>query len=188
MKKIEKISNLTDIELCLNLANNSDRAELAFTEIYNRYSNTLYAYILRSVNNRNDAKDIFQETFIRFYNFCKNGNRVTNILPFVLKIARNLCLNYYRDKKSIVSFDETTGILPSFIDIEKNEVSQMIENALAMLDFLSREVFVLHHYQNLTFSEIAEIVGESLATVKSRYYRGREKLKAILMPFIKNDY
>ncbi len=188
MKKQEKVSGLTDIELCLSLANNSNIAELAFTEIYNRYSNTLYAFILRLVNNRNDAKDIFQETFLKFFTFCKNGNRVSNILPFLLKIARNLCLNYYRDKKSVISFDETTGILQSVIEIEKNEVSQMIENALALLDFLSREVFVLHHYQNLTFSEIAEIVGESLATVKSRYYRGRDKLKTILAPFLKNDY
>lgn len=188
MKKVEKVSGLSDIELCLCIANGSNIAEIAFTEIYNRYSNTLYAFILRSVNNRNDAKDIFQETFLKFFNFCKNGNRVTNILPFVLKIARNLCLNYYRDKKSVITFDESTGILQSVNDIEKNEVSQMIENALALLDYNSREVIVLHHYQNLTFNEIAEVVGESLATVKSRYYRGREKLKTILAPFLKSDY
>lgn len=188
MKKPEKVSGFDDIELCLSLANDSNIAELAFTEIYNRYSHALYAFILRSVNNRFDAKDIFQETFLKFFNFCKNGNRVTNILPFLLKIARNLCLNYYRDKKSVVSFDESTGILQSFIEIEKNELSQMIENALALLDFPSREVFVLHHYQNLTFNEIAEVVGESLATVKYRYYRGREKLKVILAPFLKSDY
>lgn len=188
MKQLNNIGGLTDIELCLALAEEKPKAEQAFTEIYNRYCNTVYAYILRTINNRTDANDIFQDVFLRFYDACKNGTRATNILPFLLKIARNLCINYFRDRKPKVSFDETLGLIKTELEIERNEIGELIANALELLDFHSREIFVMRHYQNMSFNEIANVVGESLATVKSRYYRGKEKLKAILTPYIKKEH
>lgn len=188
MEKANDVSNWTDIELCVALSQSKSKAESAFTEIYNRYSNSVFAYILRTINNRVDAKDIFQEVFLKFFDTCKKGARVTHILPFLLRIARNICLNYFRDKKNTISFDEAFNLISNEIDIDKSEISELITNALALLDFQTREIFVLHHYQNMTFNEIASITGESLAFVKTRYYRGKEKLKNILMPYFKKDY
>ncbi|MEJ5287312.1 MAG: hypothetical protein CH6_0579 [Candidatus Kapaibacterium sp.] len=188
MKELDKVNGHSDIELCLALSQDKAKAEEAFTEIYNRYSNTIYAYILRTVNNRTEANDIFQEVFLRFFDACKNGRTANNILPFLLKIARNLCINHFRDRKQTVSFDETLGLIKSELNVEQNEISELIANALALLDYNSREIFVMHHYQNMTFNEISNIIGESVATVKTRYYRGRDKLKEILTPFIKKDY
>ncbi|MCX7909636.1 MAG: sigma-70 family RNA polymerase sigma factor [Ignavibacteria bacterium] len=188
MKRITNISELSDFELCLALSQNNKKAEQAFTEIYNRYSNKVFAYILRTINNRTDAKDIFQEVFLRFFDACKNGTNATNILPYLIKIARNICLNYIRDKKTTVPFDESIGFIKSSIDVEKSEISELVTNALSILDYQSREIFVLHHYQNLTFNEISDIIGESLAFVKTRYYRGKEKMKTFLTPYFKKDY
>lgn len=188
MKHFEDISRLSDIELCIALSEEKNKAEQAFTEIYNRYCNTVYAYILRMLNDRTEANDIFQDVFLRFFDACRNGTRATNILPFLLKIARNLCINHYRDRKQIVPFDETLGNIKNELEIERNEIAELVANALELLDFNSREIFIMHHYQNMTFNEISNVVGESLATVKSRYYRGKEKLKAILAPYIKKDY
>lgn len=188
MEKHSNISNWTDIELCVALSQSKSKAESAFTEIYNRYSNQVFVYILRTINNRADAKDIFQEVFLRFFDTCKNGARITHILPFLLKIARNICLNYFRDKKNSISFDEAINLLNNEIDVEKSEISELISNALSLLDYQTREIFVLHHYQNLTFNEIASITGETVAFVKTRYYRGKEKLKNILLPYFKKDY
>jgi len=183
-----KISELTDLELCLALAEDKNKSEQAFTEIYNRYSQKLFSFILRMTNNRTDTKDIFQEVLIRFYDSCRKGTKATNILPYLLRIARNLCLNHIRDKKTTVSFDETLGLLNFELDVEKSDFAEVISIALSNLDVLSREIFVLHHYQNLTFNEISELLGETLATVKSRYYRGKEKLKTFLYPYFKNEY
>ncbi|MGB9772013.1 MAG: RNA polymerase sigma factor [Candidatus Kapaibacteriota bacterium] len=188
MEKNSNIGNLTDIELCLALGEKKAKAEQAFTEIYNRYSNSVYSYILRTINDRTLANDIFQDVFLRFYDACRNGARANKILPYLLKIARNLCLNHFRNRKQTVPFDETLGLLKTEMEVERNEISELVTNALSLLDFNLREIFVLHHYQNLTFNEIAEIIGETLATVKSRYYRGKEKLKTILLPYFNKDY
>lgn len=186
MKNFDYIGNLTDFELCQALANKKEIAEQAFTEIYNRYSHQLFAFILRILENRTDAKDVFQETFLKFYSSCVNGNKVTNILPLLLRIARNLCLNRFRDRKLVVPFEENRTIVLNE-ELERNETSQLVAKALSLLDFSIREIFVLHHYQNLTFIEISEITGESLATVKSRYYRAKEKLRDYLVPFLKSE-
>jgi RNA polymerase sigma-70 factor (ECF subfamily) len=86
----------------------------------------------------------------------------------------------------IVPFeDNRTSVFDE--ELERSETSQIIANALALLDFPVREIFVLHHYQSLTFAEIAEITGESLATVKTRYYRAKEKLRNYLIPFLRNE-
>lgn len=188
MKAKSNISGFTDIELCHFLCEGSEKAEQAFTEIYNRYSNSLFVFILRTINNRTDSKDIFQEVFLRFYDYCRNGARVTHILPFLLKIARNICLNHIRDKKPTISLDEVVSVFKTEQEVEKSEISELIANALSIIDYQTREIFVMHHYQNLTFNEIAEITGESLAFVKTRYYRGKEKLKNLLMPYFKKDY
>jgi RNA polymerase sigma-70 factor (ECF subfamily) len=186
MESFDNFGQMSDFELCQALTSRKEIAELAFTEIYNRYSQMLFAFILRILGNRTDAKDVFQETFLKFYSSCVGGAKVTNILPLLLKIARNLCLNRFRDKKMIVPFeDNRTSVFDE--ELERSETSQIIANALALLDFPVREIFVLHHYQSLTFAEIAEITGESLATVKTRYYRALEKLRNYFFPFLRNE-
>mgnify|MGYP001083214336 CR=1 FL=1 len=186
MESVNNFGQMSDFELCQALSSRKDIAELAFTEIYNRYSQMLFTFILRTIVNRADAKDIFQETFLKFYSCCVNGAKVANILPMLLKIARNLCLNRFRDKKAIVPFEDNR-IMVFDEELERNETSKIVANALSLLEYPTREIFVLHHYQSLTFSEIAEITGESLATIKTRYYRAKEKLRNYLIPFLKNE-
>ncbi|MCX7879554.1 MAG: sigma-70 family RNA polymerase sigma factor [Ignavibacteria bacterium] len=188
MNELDDLTNWTDIELCLAMTRSHKEAERAFTEIYNRYSRNLYAYILRTQNDRTNAKDIYQEVFLRFCDSVKKGTRVHNILFFLIKIARNICINNTRANKQFIQFDENEYPFLSMPSVEKDELVSIVTNALNLLEYTSREIFILRHYQEFTFQEIAEIMGETLATIKSRYYRAREKLKEHLLPFFKNEY
>lgn len=187
-RSLHDIHKWTDVELSSALGETHTIAERAFTEIYNRYNKQLFAYILRTTGNINDSKDIFQETFLRFFNYSKKPHRVDNILLFLIKIARNLCINRLRDSKETISIDKFQ--IASETDEEKNNehLSEIISKALSILDLDVREIFVLHHYQGLTFIDIADVIGISLASVKSKYYRAKEKLRKTLEPILKDMY
>lgn len=182
------MSKWSDAELYQALRQDHKTSEQAFTEIYNRYSRPIFAYILRILQDRIESKDIFQETFLRFFDFSKQHDTISNILYLLIKIARNLCLNNIRDKKNNIQFDDYPSNQEPYDSLERNDISSFIAKALDLLDFEMKEVFILHHYHHLTFAEISSITGDSLATVKTRYYRGKEKMKKYLTPLFKDYY
>ncbi len=176
------------IEELIKLFNGSKKEkEIAFTYVYNKYSNRLYAYCLRIASSKSDADDIFQETFTSFLNSQKNEFEVTNIASYLIKIARNIELNLKRNKKEFyLNIEEYDDIL--LIDekdkYEKKEEMEIIAKALELLDFHYKEIFVLRQYHNMSYEEIAEITNEKINVLRNRYFKAKEKLKEILDPIL----
>lgn len=167
------------------LSGKRTEAEAAFAELYARYSQRVYAYCLRVTGHSEDAKDIFQETFIKFFDTAKNHEKVENVPGFLLKIARNICINNKREKKpnfSIEDFHTWTNDS----DYERKELLQLLASALELLETEYREAFVLRLYQGLSYSEIAKITGESISAIKNRVWRAKEKIKDILTPYLED--
>jgi len=187
-RSLHDIHKWTDVELSAALSETHTIAERAFTEIYNRYNKPLFAYILRTTGNMTDSKDIFQETFLRFFKYAKQPHRIDNILLFLLKIARNLCINRLRDSKETISIDKFQ--IASEIDAkdDNEHLVEIISKALSILDLDVREIFFLHLYKGLTFVDIADITGFSLASVKNKYYRAKEKIRKMIEPMLKNMF
>lgn len=178
-----KTDNTPDAELFYRLSGEKEKAEAAFTELYARYGGRVFAYCLRFLGQRDEAQDVYQETFIRFYESAQKDREMTNVPGYLLKIARNLCLNNRRNKKQTVEFEDYQSlVLPS--TIEKTEFLQLITTAMEMLPDEYREVFVLREYEGLSYAEIAEIVDASLSNVKVRIFRAKQKIREILAPYI----
>lgn len=179
----KKFSNLSDIEL-VSLFTDRQQCEAAFAELYTRYSQRIYAYCLRVTGNQDDAGDIFQETFIRFFNAAKTSDNINNIIGYLLKIARNLCLNYKRDKKNNISIDDIQ-LVKTDDSFEQQEMLDLIAMALDTLPFDYKEAFILRQYQGYSYKEISEITNDSVPAVKNRVWRAKEKIKNILSPYLK---
>lgn len=180
-----KISKYDDTQLYEMLSGKRNEAEAAFAELYARYSQRVYAYCLRVTGHSEDAKDIFQETFIKFFDTAKDHARVDNVPGFLLKIARNICINNKREKKpnfSIEDFHTWTNDS----DYERNELLQLLASALELLETEYREAFVLRLYQGLSYPEIAKITGDSVSAIKNRVWRAKEKIKEILTPYLED--
>lgn len=161
------------------------QSEQAFTELYNRYSSQVHAYCMRVFNNEEQAEDIFQETFIRFFNSVRADMKDFNVPGFLITIARNLCLNYKRDKKSTVSIDEVDYLV--YQDNPDNtELLDLINRSLEVLDEQHREAFVMKEYGGLPYNEIAEILNITVVNAKSRVFRAKQKIKNILEPYMKD--
>ncbi len=176
----------SDRELFLYLKGSKEESEAAFTELYNRYASRIHAYCYRVVGNTEQAEDIFQETFLRFYRSAQNERNMTNVPGYLLTIARNLCLNHKRDRRQTVSIDTLQFSAEEEHAQDKTELLELITMALELLEFEYREAFVLREYNGLSYAQIAEVVKTTVPTIKTRVFRAKQKIKAILTPYLKD--
>ncbi len=177
----------TDTDLAIKIAAKGSDAEAAFKEIYRRYSPMIHAYCMRVLDNEEQAEDIFQDTFIKFYqNIKPEGDDKINVPGFLITIARNLCLNCKRDRRNNVSLDNLDYILQETQNYEQQELLDLIKRSLELLEPEYREAFVLKEYAGLQYNEIAKLTNISLNNAKSRVFRAKQKIKDILQPYLKD--
>jgi len=181
------LSSYSELELMKLLGGNKKDSERAFTEIYARYSQRVYAYLLRILESTEDTQDVCQETFIRFYETYKEFKDLDNILGLLLKIARNLSLNYRRDKKIEIEFNEYIKPIMNF-EFNNSDLSSIIDNTLKMIDFEYREIFILRLYEGLSYAEISELTGMKDSSARTKYQRAKDKIKEYLLPYLTEYY
>ena len=173
-------SKYSDKELYQIMRNSGNESETAFAELYSRYSQRIYAYCLRVTGSPEDASDIFQDTFYNFYSSIKNNEYLDNIPAYLLRICRNLCLNFKRHKRVDFNFDDF-NFSTNDSSYEQQELLQLIAHALDCLDYDYREAFVLRLYQGLSYNEMSNITGETVPTLKNRFWRAKEKVKDVIL-------
>lgn len=180
----ENIEKYDDIKLFEMLSLGGTESEKAFMELYRRYSGRIFAYCRRFLGNREDALDIFQDTFIRFFESAKQERTMTNVPAFLLRIARNLCLNFKRQSKKMATIEDYMQYETYENNSSKDELMELIKIALSELPDDYREAFILREYEGMTYNEISEFLGISLPLVKIRIFRAKQKIREILAPYI----
>lgn len=179
------LSKYEDSALIEAFVNSKKDGNIAFAEIYDRYSKSIFAYILKIVNNREQAEDLFQETFIRFCQNVKFNYKGGSLIGFLITIARNLCLNYKRDSKPVISLEEVTFGTPAADSDENSEYKEIVTAALDLLDIDLKELLVLRVYDGMRYEDIAEITGTTVGNARLKVFRAKEKLRSILAPYLK---
>ena len=167
---------MKDSELIRKLHNGDKEAAGLMIE---RYYADIYRFCLYMVQSEEDAYDIAQECFLKFIQYGTSYHH-QNLKGYLLTIARNICFDYFREKKDT----ETSVELEKLDKIPKQE-NQMTEaedaiylqNLLKSLSQDIREVIVLRMYEEMKFKDIARVMGCSVSTAKSRYRIGISQLK-----------
>ena len=177
-------AKMSDIELYAALKLEKPSSEKAFAELYARYSPRIFAYCRRILGDYDRAQDAFQETFVKFFNSAQQEREMSNVPAYLLRIARNLCLNMQRSNKGHISLEEYH--MPSSYDMshDKKELLSLITQAMETLPLDYKEAFILREYEGLSYQEIADMTESSLSTVKIRIYRAKQKIREILAPYI----
>lgn len=188
---LRNYSKYNDKELLKTVHKGGDKGEQAFVEIYNRYALKIRTYCQCIINNfsKTDelaADDIFQDAIVIFYKKINEGVEVENIHNYLLVIARNLCMNYNRNRKFTVPIDSQYFYVDESAKYEKAEMFELINKALTMIDAKYREAFILREFQGLKMKEIADICGISVPGAKSRVQRAHKQIMKVLSPYI-ND-
>ena len=178
----------TDEELLRMMEGSKQESDFAFRIIYDRYSPRLHAYCMRILNNREEAEDIFQETFVRFYQKVDSKQHQGSIQGFLITIARNLCLNSKRDKRETLELEEFHITMNGEDEHEQKEIFNLIRTALELIEFEYREPLVLRLYDGLSYEEIAEVCNITPENARKRVFRAKQKIKAIIEPNYREMY
>lgn len=181
MKK--NFAKYSDKELVKFLKGDKPDADNAFAEIYDRYGLRVNAYIRTILGNRQLAEDIFQDTFVKFFQKVRSDYESGSLIGFLITIARNLCLNAKRDKVSTVSLDDIDLPHKDKENIESKEFSELLAMSLDLLDEEYREPIVLRYFNEMRYEEIAEILDITPARARYLVFMGKQKLRKILSPY-----
>lgn len=182
---MQKLDAVDDAELYRQMCDRSiskRERDAAFAEIYRRYSPRLYAYCRRILGDESAAQDAFQETFVRFFTSAESARTMTNLPAYLLRIARNVCLNMKRSQHQTVELQEF-HIVTRENPYENDELAELLAYALNLLSIEYREAFILHEYEGYSYAEISQMTGVSTDVVKIRAFRARQKLRRILAPY-----
>ncbi len=154
--------------------------EEALSQLITRHQSKLFGFIYSKINDRDVADDIFQDTFIKVIHTLKNKNynEEGKFLPWVMRIAHNLIIDYFRKNNRMPMQRETEeySVFNYMIDNSLNMESFMIASQIEvdiqkLIETLpddQREVVSLRIYQDMSFKEIAEITGVSINTALGR--------------------
>ena len=179
---MEQKLTIPDSQLIL-MVKNGDRAVIPL--LYQRYSSALYGLIVKTIGNQEDASEILQDVFIKIW---QRGNQYQedkgSLLGWMMRIAKNAALDHTRSR--VVSQRSKTDQMDNFVSDVKGPRSEAqipdvgLRKVLDKMDDRHRQMIDLLYYQNYTQSEVEELLGIPLGTVKTRARAAIGELRKIL--------
>ena len=177
-----------------------DRA--AFTELVEKYKQPVINFVFRTLRDETESEDLAQNVFLQVYKSRDRYERTAKFSTWLFTIARNLCLNEIRRRSRHPAesleethaehedlpqrqYEDTKVALPTETALH-GELEKKIEEALAELPENQRTAILLCRQDELSYEEIAEVLGCSLSATKSLIHRGRETLKEKLKPYLQS--
>jgi len=175
--------SISDELLMVRLSKGHDDA---LTDLMRKYQNDIFRFCLHYLRNVDVAKEMAQETFIRVYTARLQFDPARRFRPWVLCIARNLCLNELKRKK-LVSMESIDQYASNSRD-ESGEVfqhsgegadeiliaqerRQALDLLLSKLNTESRELITLRFFERMSAREIAEVIGSTEGAVRTKLHR-----------------
>ena len=180
------VDETTDLELFGKLSHDERVAQAALTILYRRYAQRIYTYCRKITGDNQIAEDLLQETFVKLYDSGRQARAVENFPAYLMTIARNLCITHRSRSRHQFVEVEDFHLTARDVPYEHKELLQLIQTALELLPEDYREAFVLREYNGLSYSEISDVIGQSLDVVKVRIFRAKKKLREILAPYLED--
>ncbi|MBD3267479.1 sigma-70 family RNA polymerase sigma factor [bacterium] len=151
----------------------------AFEEIVTHYQKPLFYFVRKLVDREEDAWDILQDVWFQALNKIDTLQKPKSLPPWLYKMARNAAVSKFRkDGRFTQLKEEKKHHHFSSLSIDWRKFDAMdLHKALKALSPLHREVIVLHFLEDFPVSEIADIIGVSTGTVKSRLFYAKKTLR-----------
>ena len=168
----------------------------AFGELVKQNEKRIYSFALGMLSDPDDAFDVSQDTFMKAYRSIKFFEGKSSFYTWLYSICRNCCYDYIKAKGrrmrhniSLHEYEsEEDGTTLEIADnesrpdvmYEKQRTMELIRNAISLLPDNHREIILLRDINGLSYEEVAQSLGISEGTVKSRLNRARHRLQTLL--------
>jgi len=172
------------------------RDPAAFDELVDRFSGPLFGLLYRLTGSRHDAEDLLQEVFLRVVRTLEGYRHEGRFEAWIYRIAVNLVRDHVRRQKrrrtvpehAVASqMDGSEGLAghpssgpPPDQPLDVAEQADRLQKALQQLPAAEREVIMLRHFSDMSFSQIAQVMDTPLGTALARAHRGLARLRGIM--------
>lgn len=152
---------------------------IVMEEIYQKYAQTVYKYLLSKTQNADLAEELTQETFYQAVRSIERFDGSCRISTWLCAIAKNQLLAYYRKHPAEENIDTQPELSGASAETEFLDTENRVElmRKLHSCPEPYREILYLRIFGNLSFREIGEIMGKSENWARVSYYRAKERLK-----------
>ena len=175
--------------------------EMAFEQLVFRYDRQILSLALHYVQNPDDARDVYQEVFMRVFRALKGFRGESKFSTWLHRIATNVCLTHrsrtrrHRHESIDQGFETENGETLTLADrlahpdttdrgAQDSQISEHVEEAMKRLSPQQRMVFTLRHYQGYKLKEIAVIMECAEGTVKKHLFLANERLREQLQELL----
>ena len=162
----------------------------AFGVLVHRYQDRLYTALTRFLDNKEDALDVLQDTFLSAFANAGSFKGNARFYTWVYRIGMNHAIDLHRKKKPRATVSIYQGDQPEYADprqdggphdkMIREEECQLIRKALQILSAEHRMVIVMKEIDDMRYEEIAEVLEVPVGTVRSRLHRARSELKLVI--------
>ncbi len=186
----EQIGTLDDKEL---VAYAIDGSEDTFEELVKRYQRPIVSYVYRMLNDYDASLDVAQEVFVKVFNSLHRYRSEYKFSTWLYRIAHNAAIDHIRRQSNKLQSIETeteegtyqieieSKMLSPEAERERDEWRIQVDLVINCLPASYRELIVLRHAKDLSYTEIADITKLPLGTVKNRLFRAREMMRDMLI-------
>jgi len=157
----------------------------AFQILVKRHKEKVRNIVYVTMNNSALVDDIAQEVFITVYRNLKHFRFESQFTTWLYRITVNRCKDYLRKmnvRKIFSPLEEGSEVTEYTTPVENSDVSKIVMDAISRLPAKLRMPLILKDIEGFSYQEISETLNCEMGTVKSRIFRGRERLKEILQP------
>ena len=165
---------------------------VSYNTLVNRYKDRLFNVLYRMLSSEDEANDLLQETFLRVWQHKMSYDFRFAFSTWIYTIALNLARNELRRRKKIKFLDIFDFADKLAAKEEKKDTSAnlktLLESEMKRLPEKYKTAFLLRDVDNLSYEEIAQVLGVPLGTVKSRVNRARAILRTRLKPRLEESY
>ena len=156
--------------------------EEAYRQLIEEYGNKLLRTCYLILNDREEAEDVVQETFIKVFNKIDTFKEKSGLYTWIYAIALNLSRDRMRIKQDMLELkDEWIGNDDVESHVEINFDREQLRKEIFEMNSLYKEVLVLFYFEELSIKEISNLLNEKEGTIKSKLSRGRNMLKESLL-------
>ncbi|ETZ19213.1 RNA polymerase sigma factor [Pedobacter sp. V48] len=164
----------------------------AFSALYTKYALKLLSVAVKKTNNRDDAQELVQNSFLKLYQRKENIEANTPVFPYLYVVLKNQVLNYHRSL--LVRQKYETYVFANFVEddnslvenLESKNLEKDLENAVEQLPEKCQQVFIMSRKNNLSNKEIASALNISENTVEQHMRRALGKLRVSLKEYLVN--
>ncbi len=185
IKRRESLNQMVNEKKIVELLSHEQSRQEGFRLLVEGYREAIYWHIRRLVVRHDDAEDVMQECFINVYRYFDNFKGDSSLKTWIYKIATNEALRHCTKRRlEMNSYDEKSRLVQMFSaeqEIDFSSAQALLQKAILSLSEKQRVAFNLRYFEEMSYEQIAEITGSSVATLKTNYHYASGKIKEYIL-------